>query len=210
VDSFLHFGGRLYSISVTRTNGVPVSTVVPTYQPAGTVQPLAASNPTATAATLHAVANPTNGGAMSVWFEYGTDPNLTGAWRTLNTIVPNGGEDVAVSACLRGLSPATTYFFRTQTDFTGNPQSLPGVIMSFQTTSSGNTANPLTLTPLSNGRRLLQLYGMPGRPYVVRKSPDLSSWLTLGTITPGPDSILVYEDDDETSVGKSFYQVVRP
>jgi phosphodiesterase/alkaline phosphatase D-like protein len=72
-----------------------------------------------------------NGAATQAWFEYGTDPLLTGAASTAPQAVGNGNAPVAVAANIAGLTPGTTYYFRMVAS--SSVSTVPGAILSFTT-----------------------------------------------------------------------------
>ena len=207
-ESYIHFTGRLFSLSVTRTNGQPVSTFEPHYVRAGILQTLEVNGLTATGAALNATANPKSDGAMGVSFAYGTDAYLTGARRTLNAFVPNGAEAVSVSLGVRDLSPGTTYYYRAQTTFSGDPEPILENIGSFRTLP--NAANPIALTRLPNGRITVTMFGTPGQTYILKASTDSKTWMQIATITAGPTDIFTYEDSDAGTLKKRFYRLLAP
>lgn len=76
-----------------------------------TVATTAATAITAISATLNGTANP-NGSATSTWFEWGTNNALANAASTPIQPVGEGRDNLAVTANLTSLIPATTYYFR--------------------------------------------------------------------------------------------------
>ena len=66
---------------------------------------------TASSATLNGTVNP-QGLATTAWFQWGTDPALSGATSTTPVSVGSGTSDVAISNALTGLVANTTYYFR--------------------------------------------------------------------------------------------------
>ncbi len=70
-----------------------------------------ASAVSSTRATLNGDVDP--GGLLAtVWFEWGTDPALTGFWSTPEVAVGAGAAPVPVGATVTGLSAGTTYYYR--------------------------------------------------------------------------------------------------
>ncbi len=85
---------------------------------------------TTTSATLNGTANP-QGLATTAWFQWGTDPALSGATSTTAVSVGSGTSDVAISNTLTGLTSNTTYYFRAVMN--NSSGTLPGGILSFVT-----------------------------------------------------------------------------
>lgn len=207
---YIAFAGRLYSLSVTRTNGQPVSTFEPHYLRAGTVATGDLTGLSATGATLLATANPQNDGAMSTSYEYGTDEHLAGACETLNAITPSGGSDVSVSLDVRGLSPGNIYFYRAKTTFAGTPEPIFGNIRSFLAPPAGDPASAIAMKRLANRRALVGMFGVPGHNYLLSTSPDTVTWAPIGTVTPGPSGSFMYEDADAELLNRRFYRLLTP
>lgn len=175
-DPTLWVTGRLYSISVTRTNGQPVSTVRPSYTLLGSVTTSAATGVTSSAAMLNGSAVPNQDGAMSVSFDYGTSPDLSDAASTVNTIVASTAPATVVSQRLAGLSAQTVYYYRVRAMLAGNPTPMLGQICSF-TTSEGPGEVPLVL----DLRGSVNLRGKPGQAYTLEASGDLIQWESINS-----------------------------
>lgn len=73
----------------------------------------AASDITATSATLNALVNP-NDNTTTVYFEYGLDTNYSDYISPSSSPI-SGSDDVAVSATITSLTPNTTYYYRVYT-----------------------------------------------------------------------------------------------
>jgi hypothetical protein len=204
-ESHVTFVGRLFSLSVTRTHGQPVATFLPQVPTVGTFQTLPSMPHTLFSETLRATANPLYSGAMSLSFSYGTDPNLVGAEQTPSTTIADGGTDVLVTNEVGGLSPGTTYFYRAAATFSGNPQPVLGEIRSFKILPDAE--NPVVVAPLANGHILVAMFGVPGGSYTLEASADLQTWVSLGTVTPGPNGIATYEDPNNESLPSRFYRM---
>jgi len=105
-----------------------------------TVHTLPATAVTKTTAQLNGDVT-SNGSSASVWFEWGTDPNLA----TYNTTTPqsvgSGAVTQAVSEILTGLATGTTYYFRVAASNSGGTSR--GAILSF------TPGDPPTVTTLS-------------------------------------------------------------
>ena len=82
-----------------------------------------------------------NGSSTSVWFEWGTDPNLATDNTTTPQSVGSSAVTQAVSADLTGLSTGTTYYFRVAASNSGGTSR--GAILSF------TPGDPPTVTTLS-------------------------------------------------------------
>lgn len=197
--------GRLYSISVTRTNGQPVSTVRPIYEPLATVTTLPASAVTSSTATIYGSATPNHDGAISVAFDYGTNPDLTGATGTLNRILSSDDPATAVSQELSGLSPQTVYFFRTGATLAGNPTPVVGEIRSFMTPG---VAGYVPLLSIAGGR--MKLYGEPGQEYPIEASEDLKQWETILSVALGDHGLAEFVDVDAANLAQRFYRIRYP
>lgn len=91
---------------------------------------LAATSVTTTSATLNGTANP-QGLATTAWFQWGTDPALSGATSTTAVSVGSGTSNVAISTALTGLVANTTYYFRAMLN--NSSGTLPGGVLSFVT-----------------------------------------------------------------------------
>jgi hypothetical protein len=80
------------------------------FAPTGSpVNPAAASNLTASGATLNGTINP-NGSDTQVYFQYGT--SISYGTTTSPQDIGSGASPVAVSSVLSGLQPATTYYYQ--------------------------------------------------------------------------------------------------
>jgi len=90
----------------------------------------AAVNISGTGATLLGTVNP-RGAATQMWFEWGTDPGLATSNTTPTRSAGSGTVDVALSEAVAGLTPGTTYYFRTVSGGVGG--SSRGSIVSFVT-----------------------------------------------------------------------------
>jgi phosphodiesterase/alkaline phosphatase D-like protein len=100
---------RVVGSNVNGTVNGADMTFITTLNPSATTG--AATNVLATAATVHGTANG-NGGVWNVRFDYGT----TIAYGSTMVATPNqtsGSADIPVSATLTGLTPNTTYHYRT-------------------------------------------------------------------------------------------------
>jgi len=121
-----------YRVVGTNINGTANGadmTFTTTFNPSATTG--AATNVLATTATVNGTANG-NGGTWNVRFDYGT----TIAYGSTMAATPNqvsGSTDTPVSAALTGLSPNTTYHYRT-TVYSGG-LTYPGSDMTFTTLS---------------------------------------------------------------------------
>lgn len=206
----INFAGRLYSLSVTRTNGRPVSSFRPQYTRAAILQTTAPDGLTGTGATLHATANPQSDGAMSVFFEYGTDENLAGARRTLNTILPNGGATSPILINAGNLTPGRIYFYRAQATFSGTPEPISGAIQNFLAPPLGNPSAAIALKRRASGGVLLGMFGTPGQPYTLSASTNLTTWAPIATLTAGLGGNFNYEDVDASLFTRRCYRLTTP
>jgi hypothetical protein len=125
--------GRLYSISVARTNGQPVSTDWREFPVGADLHTQPAGGVTNSTATLNATARSAGNGVLSVSFDIGTDPNVTESVFSLNAFVADDGQVAAVAQQLTGLLPDTTYYYRARAATAGNPLAQKAEILSFHT-----------------------------------------------------------------------------
>jgi len=116
---------RITATSGTVNGGSDVTVVV-----TSTAVTNAAINVTGTGATLLGTVNP-RGAATQGFFEWGTDPNLTSPSVTATKSVGSGTTDVALTETLAGLTPGTTYYFRTVSSGVGGTSR--GATVSFVT-----------------------------------------------------------------------------
>ncbi len=123
------------------TTSTPVNQNVAT-PPEVTTEP--ATSVTGTTATINGTGT-SNGATSTVAFTWGTSPTLASNNTTVNaspSSLDANASGTAVSAALTGLTPGTTYYFRTS--ITNTNGSADGVIREFTTPSvSAATADPL-------------------------------------------------------------------
>ena len=103
---------------------------------------LAATNVTATSATLHATVNP-NGAATTAQFQRGTSISY-GTNTTVTLSAPSGTTAENVSLALTGLTPGTTYHYRISTNNLGG--TVTGSNVTFTTPSNNATLSSLTIS----------------------------------------------------------------
>jgi phosphodiesterase/alkaline phosphatase D-like protein len=96
-----------------------------------------------TTATLNGTAAP-NGVPTLTWFEYATNPSLTGAAATPTLPIGSGTSAVPLGTAISGLAPGTTYWFRTVAMSAGGTSR--GAILSFTTTASPSGSPPTAVT----------------------------------------------------------------
>lgn len=130
--SSLLFSGRLYSISVTRTNGQPVSTERREFNVSADLETLPATDIASVTATVNAAVRSGGQGTLSVCFDYGTTRYVVES-ANRNAIVIDDGALVGVEQTLTGLRPNTTYFYRARAMSPGNPISQVGEVLKFRT-----------------------------------------------------------------------------
>jgi|GEM_PF-6656957 len=129
--------GRLYSISVTRTNGVPVSTrprptlVGPELLTSG------ASGVASYEATINARVRSAGSGILSVAFDLGTTPGGLNSADSQNAIVADSSAFAEVSLKVTGLTPDTVYYYRVRATTAGSPTVYTGETASFRTPPAG-------------------------------------------------------------------------
>ena len=92
---------------------------------------------------------------LANFFEYGTDPLLTGATRVAAAPTSTtGSTTTAISQSLTGLTPSTTYYYRAVGVFTdsgsGATADYPGSILSFVTLAAATTSTTSTSTTTSS------------------------------------------------------------
>jgi len=51
------------------------------------------------------------------------------------------------------------------------------------------------VTPLAGGKMAVTFQGVPDRVYQIQRSPDLTTWSVLTTVTAGPDGVALFTDD---------------
>lgn len=67
-----------------------------------------------------------------------------------------------------------------------------------------------SITPLGNGRILMQFTGAPGQTYTIEASADLTSWMMIGMATANENGAFQFEDADAPSFSRRFYRVLVP
>ena len=103
-------------------------------------------------ATLNGMVNP-NGLATTVWFEWGTDPNLSTYSSTPSQAVGGGTADLPLSAALSGLGYGTTYYFRMAATNSAGGQR--GTILSFSTSALAPTVGTNAATSITTASAIL-------------------------------------------------------
>ncbi len=109
---------------------------------------------------------PYAGTVTNAWFEWGTDPALSGGTATSTQGAGSGSAPVAMSAPVLDLQRNTAYFFRMVADNGGGP--VRGQIVRFTTTESPGTS------------RNYVLFGELGMSYIVGASASTDYGLTPG------------------------------
>ena len=133
--------------SIGTTDGSILSFTTPAAASAPLATTQAATDVTATAATLNGSVNP-QGSATTVDFVYGTDPILmTGTTTTAAQSIGSGTSAVAVNAALTGLQPGTTYYEEVVATSAGG--TTDGSILSFTTPAAASA--PLATTQAATG-----------------------------------------------------------
>ena len=144
VDSSNH----LYAGGFFKFAGTAYSPYIAEASLAGPLPTVTTSTPTninTSSAILSSLVNP-NGLSASALFVWGTSPTLAGATSSSVTVIGSGTSDVGVTTTLNGLTPATTYYFRSVGTNTNGAQT--GGIISFTTQSvpvvtSGSTTGTI-------------------------------------------------------------------
>lgn len=103
--------GTTYYFRIVASNSAGTSRGSVIAVGAPTVTTLAASSVTGTSAALNGSVNP-NGVFTTAWFEWGTSSTLATYMSTATQWAGSGGNAVAISAALSGLTAGTTYYFR--------------------------------------------------------------------------------------------------
>ncbi len=129
--------GRLYSISVTRTNGQPVSTEERVYAPGAELSTLPATGLTPSSALLNASVRSSGPGNMSIAFDLGTDQSALKPAGSQNAIVAGDGQLKQIELPVSGLIANTVYYYRVRAMSAGDPTAQLGEILSFQTPAGG-------------------------------------------------------------------------
>lgn len=205
--SYIAFSGRLYSLSITRTNGQPVAHFNPPITRQSTIESPNATELSSQNMKFRISANPQNDGPLSVRFEYGLQEDLKGAKQTMDTVIPNGWDHITALTEATGLLPGKIYFFRSVINYPGEPQSYPVPTQSFLAPPLGGPPTSIALKRLASGKMLLAMFGPPNRDFVVKQSSDLSNWTPLVTVNSGPFGNFTYEDPKPQSSGQRYYRL---
>jgi len=163
-----------WSLTFTMVSGSPAVTT------------LAATNITATNATVNATVNP-NLSASTVYFEYGPTTNY-GNFSATNTLASDLVDAQAVALGIAGLAPGTT------THFQAVAQNSAGTNFGGDLTFVTTATSSMLVESLTNGNPVLTLSGSPGSRYIVLYTTNLLppfTWtvLTNITLTNGVQSI---------------------
>ena len=150
------------------------------------VTTLAATNITATNATVNATVNP-NQSDTRVYFEYGPTTNY-GNFSATNTLASDLVDAQAVALAIAGLAPGTT------THFQAVAQNSAGTNFGGDLTFVTTATSSMLVESLTNGNPVLTLSGSPGSRYIVLYTTNLLppfTWtvLTNITLTSGVQSI---------------------
>lgn len=118
--------------------------------PAVTTEP--ATSVTGTTATINGTGT-SNGASSTVTFIWGTDPTLTTGNTTVTAAqspLASNANGTAVTAALTGLTPGTTYYFRTIINNANTNTPIQGSIRQFTTETPSVVASPTTTVAASS------------------------------------------------------------
>lgn len=75
--------------------------------------------------------------------------------------------------------------------------------------NTGIGTNAVALTALSGGRIGVGFQGIPGRPYEIQRSSNLSDWTAIATVTAAANGAVIFIDESPPS-GSRFYRLRKP
>ncbi len=120
-----------------------------------------------------------------------------------------GGAATLVSGMIHYIPPAafsgTDEVMLTLTDSRG--KSGPSTLQ-IQVLAEPMQTNPPRLTSMPDGQINILWQGIPGRTYTLQRSPDLSSWTTLGSVVPDAQGTVSFTDNP--GIPSAFYRIVAP
>jgi hypothetical protein len=133
-------------------------------------------------------------------------PNLRYQWfRTVGGIaVPSTNSTLVFSNVTS--SVVGTYFVRV-TNFFGSVTSSNAVLA---LAPVAPPAGGVIQFGMTGGQPLLQFAGIPGQPYLVQASTNLTDWKVIGTATDLGDGTFEFADPDWTNYSACFYRIVLP
>jgi hypothetical protein len=132
------------SNSVGTSTGAILSFTTLSSSQAPSVTTGTASAITSNSATVSGTVNP-NGSDTEVWFQYATNPSMTGATPTLQQDIGSGTTTVPFSANLFPLSSGTTYYYQAMAS--NNSGTSMGSVSNFTTLVSGPILTTFTISP---------------------------------------------------------------
>ncbi len=140
---------RVGNAEVTATHeGVSATTIITVRDPTPGVSEPRTEGITVDGATVTANVDP-RGLTTTVWFEYGTDPTLSGATETIAITLSGGAGPTDISELLAGLLDNTTYYVRVVAE---NAQGrTEGEIISFTTLDAPEAPSGLAADPAPSG-----------------------------------------------------------
>ena len=120
-----------------------------------------------------------------------------------------GGAATLASGVIHYIPPAafsgTDEVTLTLTDSRG--KSGPSILQ-IQVLAEPMQTNPPRLTTMPGGQMNILWQGIPGRTYTLQRSPDLSSWTTLGSVVPDAQGAVSFTDNP--GIPSAFYRIVAP
>jgi hypothetical protein len=156
---------RIYAKSGAIADSSTLTVVAPS-----TAVTIAATNVTGVSARLLGSVNP-RGSATQGWFEWGTDPLLANASTTSPQTMGGGTGDLNITDALNGLTPGTTYYFRTIASSAGGK--VQGSILTF------STPRPPSVT--TDGADPTATTGYLARGTVTANGNATTAWFEYGT-----------------------------
>jgi hypothetical protein len=169
-----------------------------------TVLTLAASDVTASGATLRGTVNP-NGATTRAWFEYGLSPSYGSSTPASN--VGNGTNAVELNLPITELLPGTYHY---QVVATNSGGSSVGGDLVFETGSLPPAPTIESCALLGDGCFHLQFTGQPGASYMVLGSTNLVDWGELGPATETSPGQFEFTDTAAPDYETRYYKLRSP
>jgi hypothetical protein len=166
---------------------------------------VAASNITATGATLNGTVNP-NGATTTAWFEYGLTADYGS--NTPSAKVGSGTNEVSVSQAVVGLRAGTNYHYRLVVTNSGGTSL--GADTVFRTASLFTVPTIRCCALLPDGLFQIQFEGLAGASYSVLASTNLTSWEVVGTATETAPGVFEFTDTQAPEHDCRYYQLRSP
>jgi hypothetical protein len=146
--------------------------------------------------TLAWDANPETN-VVSYRLYYGT------ASQSLTNVVDSG---LQLTASVNGLREGTTYYFAVTARNSDGLESLPSEEISYQAPGLTLLMSP----PAVPGDPMrLRFEAVPGQPYELLASDDLTNWATVYYTTPSASGWVEFADTESPWLPKRFYRLIR-